>query len=386
MSRLLYLEDPTALRVQALLLTCAPHPEGGFLFELEETPFYPEGGGQPADHGWIGGVAIKDVQKGADDRVLHRAEAPLPPGPVEAQVDTRRRLDHSWQHSAQHLITALAQDALGLATTAFHLGVEASTIDLEGPLSPEDRVILEAKANAAIREARPVLTRVVSLEEYPTLPVRSRGLPAGHSGPVRLVEIEGIDLNTCGGTHVAHTGEIGAIHLSRVERHKGGSRLSFLAGSRVIDALAAAGARERRLTELLRVGPAEHAEAASRLLDQAREQLKAVEGLEEELATLLGERLAGSPEEAVALDRPTATLAQLGAIARAARERRPELRLLLRGEGVFLLAADPPVLAAVGAAVASALGGRGGGRGDRFQGKAPHQADLSPALALLAGA
>ncbi|HKJ02531.1 MAG TPA: alanyl-tRNA editing protein, partial [Longimicrobiales bacterium] len=197
---------------------------------LADTILYPEGGGQPADGGTVGGVPVVDVRKTAG-AIRHVLASPAPSGPVTVELDWTRRFDHMQQHTAQHLLTAVADQRFGWPTTAFHLGAHVSDIELGTPgIDAAELAELEEAVAAEIRAARPVTARRVSPEAYAALPVRSRGLPEGHTGDVRLVEIEGIDLNTCGGTHCASTAELEALKLLGTEPVRGGTRLFYAAG------------------------------------------------------------------------------------------------------------------------------------------------------------
>jgi len=379
-------DDATLLRLETRVQHCSPAGDGRYSVVLEMTPFYPEGGGQPADHGTIGGARVLDVQQ-RGGRVLHTVDAPVD-GHIVAQVDADRRLDHMQQHTAQHLLTACLHDGFDAATVGFHLGESTTTIDLDRELPPEAITAAVDQANALIREARPVRTEVVSLEDYASRDVRSRGLPDGFTGDVRLVGIEGVDLNTCGGTHVQTTAALQVIMVIKTERYKGGLRLHFLAGERARRAHVAATAREQALCAALTAGAEEHVSAVEKLLEQAKAGAKARRGLLQELAGFLGASLAGSAEAAVHLHRAEAEPAMLKAIADAALEVRPGLTMLLTGgdadgAGVFLVAGPAEHVSRVGPAVAAVLNGRGGGRGGRFQGKAQALGEVPAAVELL---
>jgi len=374
--------DATRRRGTFDVLSCTPRDDGLFDLLLADCVLYPEGGGQPGDRGTVAGVAVLDTQPVAGGvRLL--AEGPVEPGPHEVVVDWDRRFDHMQQHSAQHLLSALAQDHLGLATVGFHLGDDATTIDLDGPLSSAKRDRLAAMANDAIRHARPVQAHAVSVEEYQAMELRSRGLPEGHEGLVRLVSIEGVDVNTCGGTHVSHLGELQLVHIARVERYKGGSRLHFLAGGRALRALNAARDRDRALSDRLTCPPDDFVASVDRLLDSARATAREQKRLLGELAGLLAAELARG-EGVQHLHRTDADMALLQQVGQQALALRPDARLVLTGgaqAGVFLVLGPADWVAAAGPALASAVGGRGGGRGGRYQGKA---SDLSAAAAAVA--
>lgn len=362
--------DPYTWTAPTVVTACTPAEDGRYHVVVEESLFYPEGGGQPADHGVLGGVSVVDVQR-HNGEVIHVTDGPVALGAATQSVDGARRFDHMQQHTAQHLITAIAEDTLGRATLSFHLGADRCTIELDGPVSAEGVVALENAVNEAICANAPVRPRVVTTTDYEALSVRSRGLPVGHSGDVRLVEIEGIDLNTCGGTHVARLGELQMVHLLGTERARGGGcRLGFLAGGRVLARLRDDTERSAALTRLLKCGASEHVAAVGRIQDSDRAGAKAVRALEQELAAYIGQSLSG-PAAPVCVHRPTADLGVLRAIVAAANLAHT---VLLTGDGVFVVAG--PGAGDVGPRVAAALSGRGGGRGDRYQGKA---ADLSEA-------
>ncbi len=387
--------DPTLRALTTRALGCEPSTDGTWRVALEDTVLYPEGGGQPADHGTISGVAVSHVERDAEGRIWHHTSAPVEGGEVEVVVDWARRWDHMQQHSAQHLLTAIAQDRFGLATTSFHLHAERCDVELSGPIPTAEQLVeLEDAVNAAVLADLPLKLRLVDAADLTDLvdqSVRTRGLPEDIVGPVRLVEIEGIDVNTCGGTHVQRTGQLGVVMLLGTERVRGGTRLFFNAGDRVRRMLGACLRREGTLTRRLPCGPEGHADAVSRLREHGRAAAKALKALRTELAEHLGRELGASTDAVAVLHRDIADLGLLGVIAAAAtRATPPELtpvRLLTggpeRGAGVFLLVGPDAQVAALGPEVAGLLKGRGGGRGGRYQGKAAALEHRAEATALL---
>jgi Ser-tRNA(Ala) deacylase AlaX len=377
----LYEREPRRREAESEVVA-AGEQEGRPFVELSDTLFYPEGGGQPADRGTIAGVAVLDVQR-AGGAVRHLLERPVAPGPVRLVLDWERRFDHMQQHTAQHLLSALAEDRFGWKTTAFHLGPAVCDVELAVPaLAEERRAALEEAAAAEIRAARPVRPRRVTREHFERLAaVRTRGLPDGHAGEVRLVEIEGVDLNTCGGTHLASTAEIEALHLVASEPMRGGTRLSFVAGGRARRRMAAHEARNARLRGL--IGAPEEEFAA--VLESRLAQLQGLERRARQLEQALAEAAAAVLDaEAGATGRPVLAAhyedrdaAFLGLVAKAL-SRRPgaRLALLTAGSGPagpFVLVAGADFsgdLAALGRIAAEAMSGRGGGSGRIYQGKA----------------
>ncbi len=353
---------------------------------LDDTVLYPEGGGQPADHGTLGGVRVLDVRPG----LLHVLEAPVALGPAEVVVDAARRFDHMQQHTGQHLLTAVAQDRFGWATTSFHLHEgELARCDVELDAPGIDLEALSASVNAEIRAARPVRVREVGPGDLDALGVRTRGLPEGHEGPVRLVEIDGLDVNTCGGTHCASTAELQAVQLLGAEAIRGGTRLHFVVGGRVMARLRAAEAALARAGSIVSRGLFDVPDGVAQLFEQARAAGKALAATQAELADALGAELARQPGPVRVLHRDEGDAAFLNRVATAALRDAPGAVLLLtagQAEGAFLAAGPPARLEAVREALLSALEARGGGKPGRLQGKAARLAGRDAAAAILRGA
>jgi alanyl-tRNA synthetase len=219
---------------------------------LDKTAFYSEGGGQPWDTGVLtataksGAVlecAVERVEEDDAGEVWHAVRKPLVAGTtVAGAVDAARRADHEQQHSGQHLVSAIFLREIGARTVSFHLGAESSTIDLvlrEGMerLSEEDLLRVEEIVNREVIAGRPMMARWVPRETAVEMMKRGelRKIPE-REGPLRIVEMQGIEFNACGGTHVVDTGKIGAVLLRKVEKVKQGWRVEFLCGGRAVRA------------------------------------------------------------------------------------------------------------------------------------------------------
>jgi len=360
---------------------------------LADSILYPEGGGQPPDHGFLGAVAVIDVQK-AGGEVRHYLAGPAAPGPARLRLQWPRRFDHMQQHTGQHLLTAVARDRFGWETTAFHLGEEISDIELDvAQVTPAEREQLEEAVAAEIRRARPVTCRRVGPEALAGLNVRSRGLPAGFQGEVRLVEIQGLDLNTCGGTHLSSTGELEAMALLGSEPVRGGTRLFFVAGGRLRHRLGAHEQRNAALRTLLGAPDGGLAAAVAGRMEQQRELEKRLRSLEDELGELLAATLADQPQAWVERHFEGKDASFLQRAARQVVARAPGKTVFLtgtqEGQSFFLLASGPTApmdIAALGREIAGLLSGRGGGSGKLFQGKTGSLAGRDQVLALLRAA
>jgi alanyl-tRNA synthetase len=206
--------------------------EDGCYVILEETAFYPHGGGQPCDTGVIQGIPVIDVIS-EGDQVLHKVERLPTERTVTCEIDWKRRFDHMQQHSGQHLLSAICLDLFKTKTLSFHLGIDYCTIDIETPeLSTNQLESIEREVNRHIYLNHSILSYFVTEEEANKLElVKETNLTEN----IRIVEIKDFEYNACGGTHVSSTGEIGMIKLLKAEKQKGNTRIYFKCGYRALD-------------------------------------------------------------------------------------------------------------------------------------------------------
>ncbi|MFR2150862.1 MAG: alanyl-tRNA editing protein [Christensenellales bacterium] len=182
--------------------------ENGYVVTLDQTAFFPEGGGQGADHGTLGGVQVLDAHE-ANGEVEHLVSGPLAVGSeVRGHVDAVRRMDMMQQHSGEHMFSGLVHGLFGYDNVGFHIGTEAVTMDFNGMLTEADVRRVELLANQAVWRDQPVEAFVPSREELANIEYRSKKEIAGD---VRIVRIEGVDTCACCGTHVHTTGCVGQI-------------------------------------------------------------------------------------------------------------------------------------------------------------------------------
>jgi alanyl-tRNA synthetase len=233
---------------------------------LNKTAFYPVGGGQPWDVGTLtatsrsGAVLEVQVERVEEDEageVWHYVRKPLLEGAeVMGCVDAERRRYHAQQHSGQHLLSAMFLQELGAKTVSFHLGADKVTIDLAvEKLGEEELERVERAANGLIYEDRAITPKWVERAEAEAMLERGelRKLPE-RDGPMRIVEMQGVEFNACGGTHVAATGAIGSILLRRTEKVKQGTRVEFCCGLRAVQAARNDYGLLRQVAGLLTVG------------------------------------------------------------------------------------------------------------------------------------
>jgi alanyl-tRNA synthetase len=363
--------------------------DGGRIAYLDRTAFYPASGGQPADAGTLNGIPVVEVID-EDERVAHRLAAPLEAAEVAGEVSWPRRFDHMQQHSGQHLLSAVLETLYGFATLSFHLGEEASTIDIQAPnLTHEQLVAAERRVNELVWENRPV---AAAQEDA----AAAEGLrkPTDREGAIRVVTIAGLDRSACGGTHVRATGEIGPVLLRKLDRIRGNVRIEFLCGGRALD-------RARldydALSRAARVFSAPLDEAPALVAAQA-EQLKESERARRKLAV---ERAAQQGRDMWSSTEPgpDGLKRVLARIAKGAPD--DEMRTLAQGfvqQGMALYAAaiaDPPALLLAASAdaglhagnrlkeILAICGGRGGGNAALAQGSLPSPEALAQAVSLL---
>jgi alanyl-tRNA synthetase len=235
-TRRLYYDDSVTRSFEARVAERLVH-SGRPALVLDQTYFYPTGGGQPCDLGTINGVAVVDVFTRPDDlAVVHVLAGEISVEQVAAEIDWPRRFDLMQHHTGQHILSRAFINVAEAMTVGFHLGEDSLTIDLDTPaISLETLDQVENLANQIVFENRPVTARIVSKEEFETLNVRMRKLP-DHlaTDGLRVVEIGGFDQTACGGTHVALTGAVGLIKVIKMDRHGQESRVEFRCGQRAL--------------------------------------------------------------------------------------------------------------------------------------------------------
>jgi alanyl-tRNA synthetase len=352
---------------------------------LDRSAFYPEGGGQPADHGTLSGVGVIDVQSEGDD-IWHTLDGSIAEDAVTGEIDWNRRFDHMQQHHGQHLLSAAFEQLFQLPTLAFHLGVDYASIDLPGTVTEEQSGEAEWLTNEVIWDDRPIQTRLLAGAELAAVPLRK---PPTVDGPVRVVSVPDFDHSACGGTHPRSTGAVGLLHIRRRERRGSETRIGFLCGARALRDLRSKTRIVGGLAADLTVGPDELEEAVRRIRDRETESRKR---LSEAIGRLLAyeaealiagaERHHGTP--LVRIDRGDLSTDDARTLARELVTRGAHVILGVRGDKTQVLVARAPDstvdCARILKQVLTELGGRGGGQPEIAQGGLPDEAALPEAL------
>jgi alanyl-tRNA synthetase len=234
-SQLLYQDDSLKLEFDASVVEILTLPDGRKGAVLDQTYFYPTGGGQEHDTGKIGSANVVDVFKDDENpRLVHVVEGEVALGMLKAHIDAERRLRHMQHHTAQHLLTQCLLRQTGFETVSANInGYSPSTLDiLATQISKVDLDRAELQANRVIYEDKEVKTYFVSPEQLQSIPLRR---PPKVIENIRIVEIDGYDYSPCGGTHVYHTGSIGLVKVLKAERQNDRLRIYFIAGLQALE-------------------------------------------------------------------------------------------------------------------------------------------------------
>ena len=299
-TRKLYWQDPYRKTFTARVVQRLQHERPGVI--LNRTIFYPTGGGQPHDVGALAGIPVVDVTSNEDGDIVHWLAQPLPAelDEVSGEIDWPRRHDHMQHHSGQHLLSAAFQDILYRPTIGFHLSENTVTIDLPGPPPQNedvDRVMQFVQE--VIAAALPITARSYPLTEALRLPLRK---PPSVDGPIRVVEIQGLDWSACGGTHLRNTAEIGHLVITRLERRGDQTRVYFLAGGRAQADHIQRINITRELSSLLTTSVDDLPAAMARLQEQAQQSQKALRQAQDRLIQAEALRLIAEAPHSAGVD------------------------------------------------------------------------------------
>lgn len=383
----LYYGDSFLREFEARVISC--EPEGTrWRVTLDRTAFYPTSGGQPHDTGTLGGANVLEVADADDGKVIHYTSAELPAGPVIGTIDWARRFDHMQQHTGQHLLSAAFLELFEFPTVSFHLGREISTIDLEAPsVVPRHMEEAERRTNEVIFEDRVVVVRYGTAQELEEAGIRKK---VDREGVLRAVEIEGIDRQPCGGTHLARTGQAGLLLLRKLERRRDAWRLEFACGMRALTMARADYAALWHAATLLSCATADVPGVLGKTLEERRATHGAAKRMEGRLAehearSLLATAKPGANGVSVvvaAIDDATPNYLTLLA-ARLVLEAKAVALLGARQGGNLVFAQTKGFSGDMGAAVREVFkefGGKGGGGKDFAQGALADEARVEEAL------
>lgn len=356
---------------------------GGPALLLDRTVFYPTSGGQQHDTGTIAGVSVIDVQADAEG-IWHVTGSPLLDEQVTGRIDWPRRFDFMQQHTGFHLLAGAFYQGLGIKTLAAHLGEEESTIEVAaGEISAAEIEQVEALANRTIWENRAVTARLVTAEEAAALKLRKAPQV---EGVIRLIEIDGFDLDPCGGTHVRATGEVGLVKIIGRERIRQGQRFTFLAGGRAWGRVQQHHQVLAGLAQLLTTDYASLAPVIARLMEENKGMRKELQQRQQQLAEEALAALLAAAGEAEVISHlfAGAELELVRLLAASAVRQRPGIYLFGGSGGraavIFAASREEPRLRDAFTAAMEYIDGRGGGSATFLQGSGSRSDRLAEAL------
>ena len=383
MTRRLYHDDAYRTEFDATVLEVTPGDDGRRHVVLDASFFYPTSGGQMHDTGALGDARVVDVVERDDGTIVHVVVGPAPEvgSTVHGLIDAERRADHRQQHSGQHVLSAVFFTRLGLQTVSSRLGESGNTLDLATDALTEDQLDeIEDATNHFLWDARPVRAHQLTPDDAVAAGLRKT---PKRSGPIRVIEVEGVDRCPCGGTHVANTAEVGLVVITGTEKIKGGTRVNFWCGDR---ALRYRRERQRWLdgVALRLTTGAEFVDATvEKLMRTSKERLRRLEAIARELVATRSEAWWDEAE-----DRPSGVRGVVRVLDEDEALAVPTaVRLLTKHERTFvgLITVDGDRAALTVARsddldldagsvlreVLAPIGGRGGGRPDHARGGFP---------------
>lgn len=362
----LYYEDPFMSKFTATVLSCE-EANGAFKVALDRTAFYPEGGGQPADHGTLGSAAVTDVHE-KDGVVFHTCDKAVETGQtVTGSIDWARRFDHMQQHSGEHIISGILCAGYHCDNVGFHLGADVVTIDYNADISWEQALEAERKANEAIWADRAVEIAYPSPAELAALDYRSK---KELTGKVRIVTFPEADCCACCGTHVLRAGQVGLVKVLSCQKFREGVRIEIVCGGRALRYLGAVYDQAKATGQRLSVKPADTYAAVERLEAELSAAKARIASLEETAFAAIAKEQAGRGD--VVLFQPAMKGDSVRRLADAVAHQCGGLAAVFAGEdGQFayaLIRADGGDISALVRELNKALRGRGGGRNGFAQG------------------
>ena len=304
MTEKLFYEDSYIKEFQARVLSCRER-NGGYQAVLTRTAFFPEGGGQSADTGFLytkegEEIRVTDVHE-KDGVVYHHISQPVQEGTeVRGKLDFQERFSKMQQHTGEHILSGLVNRHFGYRNVGFHLGTQEVTMDYNGVLTEEDLRQIEYEANEAVAENIPVKVLYPSKEELKNITYRSK---IEIEGQIRIVQIPGYDSCACCAPHVKETGSVGLIKIVGAVHYKGGMRVSILCGFRALEDYRMKERNVAEISNLLSAKQEDTAQAVEHLGQELNRQKEKNKALQERYVALCLENIRKNkePEENIFL-------------------------------------------------------------------------------------
>ncbi len=284
----LYEINPYTTEFEAKVILQKAQEDGKSIVVLDQTVFYPTGGGQPNDTGWIDNIAVLDVWK-EQGVIYHLLESQqLENKQVKGKINWSRRFDFMQQHAGQHILSRAFEILYEGETVGFHLGEETVTIDVTVPeLTDEMMASLEALSNQIIMENREIKAEAIPTDQV-AASIKEK-IPELEEA-VRLVNVQEFDQCACAGTHPYATGEIGLIKILGWEKYKKNSRVTFVCGKRALTFYTRFQQELMSASKILKTNWADVANKVAGLITEKEEIDKTAKELRLELLALEAEK------------------------------------------------------------------------------------------------
>ena len=370
MTERLYNADAHAPLFTARVLSCREE-KGVWQIVLDRTAFFPEGGGQSGDRGFLGEARVLDTRE-RDGEVLHLCDRPLTEGEtVRGAVDWATRFVRMQIHSGEHILSGHAHRRWGCENVGFHMTDTAAVIDFDRELDAAQLAELEQLANETVWADLPVCVLFPTAEELAAIPFRQK---KELTGQVRLVEIPGVDVCACCAPHVKTTGQIGQIRILDSMRHRGGVRLTVTAGRPALELAIRQGADAGELSKRFSAPRDALPAAADRILGELEGLKQALASMERRYTALLAESVRETAGDLCFFLPGEMSAAAARELAEAGKKKCGGICAVFAGDDEtgwrYVMASESVDLRARAGELNAALSGRGGGSSAMIQGSA----------------
>lgn len=364
----LFYRDPYVREFTAEVVSCTEGKKG-FEIILMDTAFYPEGGGQPTDLGELGSAKVNFVKR-VNGSIIHYADKPLKVGNLAVgKIDWERRFDNMQNHTCEHIFSGLVHQKFGFDNVGFHMDPDDITVDFSGEISKEELNKIEQEVNEAIAANIELSVTFPSQQELASMNYRSK---KELSGLVRIVSVPGCDRCACCGTHVRRTGEIGVFKILEAGKHRGGTRVRFVAGKRALRDYAWRLNEISKISALLSAKPHEISAAVEKVLNDGKAQGQLLAERTKLWLESVADRIEG-PEDSVIVFENGLSPFELKKFASILKERFGGIPCAVLSEVEekvfnYVLAYESENLSEISRELNKKLNGRGGGRDGVVQG------------------
>ena len=292
MTEMLYYQDTGKSEFEARILEVVKEKKA-WRVVLDKTYFYPEGGGQPADKGWINDIPVANVQK-QGDVIYHYLPKNPGQGKIKGKINLDWRKDFMQQHTGQHIISGALWQVGKYKTVSVHMGIDYTTIEIDAPEIPEQHLVqVEKLANQVIRDNLPLSFIHTHHQDLEQFPLRK---PTDREGKIRLVKIGDFDCVACGGVHLDSTRQVGLIKAIGIEKIRDHARIAWKIGDRAYEDYWKKDKIISQLKSILATNQDMFARKVKDLLEELSNFKRQYSWLENRLAGTIAQQLVDDPQ------------------------------------------------------------------------------------------